>query len=357
VVAKKLSLLDQPQKCSTLDPRDMRSLIESFPKQFSAAADMALSIRIPSPKSARSLVVAGLGGSAIGGDVVRSVLGKSLRLPLFVSRDYKLPAFVDAGSVVFACSYSGNTEETLSAYDEALQAHAAIICITSGGRLAERAKTDSKPLISIPGGMPPRAALGYSALALLGSIQALGLIPDVRSDLEEAAALIENLAQRYRLEVPLEQNPAKKIASRLFGKIAAIYGGSGLLACAAARWRGQIEENAKNLALHHVLPEMNHNEILGWEFPAAALRQLGVVLLQDKGDHPQVRRRFDLTKQILAQAAGDVQEVWSEGHSPLARAFSVIYLGDFVSLYLAFLNGVDPTRIDAIDYLKRELSS
>jgi len=356
-VPKKLSLLDQPNKCSALDPREMRGLIESFPKQFNAAADMALAIRIPAAKNARSLVVAGLGGSAIGGDVVRSVLGRSLRVPMLVNRDYRLPGFADSKSIVFACSYSGNTEETLSAYHEALEIHAEIVCITSGGRLAKRAKADRKALISLPGGMPPRAALGYSALALLGCIQALGLIDDTRRDLEETAALISRLADRYRLEVPLKQNPAKKMASALFGRIAAVYGGSGLLDCAAARWRSQIEENAKNLALHHVLPEMNHNEILGWECPAVLLRRLGVVLLRDTGDHPQVQKRFDLTKQILAKAAGNVQVVWSEGQSALARAFSVIYLGDFISLYLAYLNRVDPTRIDKIDYLKHKLGS
>jgi glucose/mannose-6-phosphate isomerase len=157
--------------------------------------------------------------------------------------------------------------------------------------------------------------------------------------------------------VPTERNPAKTIALSLYGNLAAIYGGSGLLDSVAARWRCQIEENAKNLALHHVLPEMNHNEILGWEHPEQSLHRVAVVFLRDKADHPQVRRRFDLTRQIVAKKAGAVHEVWSEGESPLARAFSTIYLGDFVSLYLAFLNGVDPTQIDAIELLKRELGS
>ncbi len=318
---------------------------------------MALSLSLPPAGRPANLIVAGLGGSAIGGDVVRSILGGTLRLPLWVSRDYRLPDFAGTDSLVFACSYSGNTEETLSAYDEALNAGASVVCIASGGRLAERARADGRPVVLIPGGMPPRAALGHSALALLGALRALGLVDGLKPPLEEAAAVVSGMAQRYCGDVPADRNPAKKIAQSLHGKIVAIYGGCGLLDSAAARWRGQLEENAKNLALHHVLPEMNHNEILGWQFPPSLLREIGIVFLRDRGDHPQVQRRFELTKQIVAARSGAVHEVWSEGSSRLARIFSVIYLGDFVSLYLAYLNGVDPTSIDAIDYLKRELSS
>ncbi len=335
----------------------MRGLIESFPAQFSVAAEAALALMLAAPKSPGNLIVAGLGGSAIGGDIVRSILGDSLRLPLVVCRDYALPAFTGPTSIVFACSYSGNTEETLSAYGQAVSARAFLVCITSGGRLAELAKRDGWPVISIPGGMPPRAALGYSALALLGAVRALGQAGDLRRPLEETTALLSKLALRYRGDVPCGDNPAKSLALSLHGKIVAVYGGSGLLDSVAARWRGQLEENAKNLALHHVLPEMNHNEILGWQNPADALHRTAAVFLRDRGDHPQINRRFDLTKQIVAKACGAVHEAWSEGESRLARVFSVIYLGDFLSLYLAYLNGVDPTRIDAIDYLKTELSS
>ncbi len=357
MVATKLSLLDQPEKCSSLDPHGMRGLIEGFPDQFRSAATNALSLRLSPPACVRTLIVAGLGGSAIGGDVVRSILGDSLRLPMLVSRDYKIPGCVDSTSIVFACSYSGNTEETLSAYDQACAAGSTVICITSGGLLAKRAHADGRLIVSIPGGMPPRAALGYSALALLGSMQAMGLTPDMKDALEETAALVASLAERYGAEIPTDINPAKTLAISLFGRIAAIYGGSGLLDSAAARWRGQIEENAKNLALHHLLPEMNHNEILGWQCPKAPLRHVAVVFLRDSGDHPQIQRRFELTRRIVAKGAASVHEVWSEGNSTMARIFSVLYLGDFVSLYLAFLNGVDPTRIDSIDYLKRELRS
>jgi glucose/mannose-6-phosphate isomerase len=351
-----LSILDQPALWPAMDPQSMRALIDSFPVQFRNAAAAVSGLPLPRPARVSNLVVAGLGGSAIGADVVRSIVGASLRVPLAVCRDYLLPAFADSSSLVFACSYSGNTEETLSAYQQARRLGASIICITSGGRLRQLAELDGVPVVAIPGGMPPRSALGYSSIALLGCLEALGLVPEQGAQLSETASLLEELAGRYGAGAVTASNPAKQLAELLHGKVVIIYAATGLLEAAAARWRGQMEENAKNLAGHHVLPEMNHNEILGWEFPEDRLDGLGVVFLRDRDDHPQVQRRFDLTVQIVGRRAGSLREVWSEGKSPMARLFSIIYLGDFVSLYLAFLNGVDPTRIDAIDYLKKELS-
>jgi glucose/mannose-6-phosphate isomerase len=332
-------------------------LLEAFPDQVRAAAAGIRGLTFQNMREARNLVITGLGGSAIGGDTARSVLGESLTIPLIVNRDYRLPHFVDSSSVVLACSYSGNTEETLSAYQDARRAHAFIVCITSGGRLAEMARQDGVPFVPLPGGFPPRAAFGYSSLAILGTIQALGLVPDQSASVDEACALVASLLKRYSPAVPEVGNPAKRLARSLHGKIVAVYGSNSILDAAAARWRGQMEENAKNLALHHVLPEMNHNELVGWLNPPQALRNVGVVFLRDKGDHPQVQRRFDLTREVIEEKAGVVQEVWSEGDSPLARVFSVVYLGDFVSLYLAYLNGADPTPVEVIETFKRKLSA
>ncbi len=351
-----MSILDQPELWSAIDLQGMQSLIESFPGQFREAASAALSLSLPVLNRKGPIVVAGLGGSAIGGDLVRSAVGNALNVPLLVSRDYGLPGFVDSSTLVFACSYSGNTEETLSAYQEARRIGAHIVCVSSGGRLEQLAHADGVPVVKIPSGMPPRAALGHSCIALLGCLLALGLIPESAEPLAETAVLLDALAARYRGEKPTRDNAAKAIAELLYGKVAAIYAAAGLLEAAAVRWRGQIEENAKNLALHHILPEMNHNEISGWECPPGVLRSMSAVFLRDREDHPSVQRRFDLTLEIVHRRAGVVREIWSEGSSRLARLFSVIYLGDFVSLYLALLNGVDPSRIDAIDYLKRELS-
>jgi glucose/mannose-6-phosphate isomerase len=263
---------------------------------------------------------------------------------------------VGASTVVFACSYSGNTEETLSAYGQAKGAGARIICITSGGELARLARADGTPLVEIAGGLPPRAALGYSTIALFGALQAIGIAEGLQNDCNEAIQQLSGDAARYGIASPERENPAKAIASSLHGKIVAVYGSAGFLESAAVRWRGQIEENAKNLAFHHVLPEMNHNELVGWRHPAALLQNLGVIFLRDREDHPQVQRRFELTAEALRSRARVVHELWTEGACRLARVLSIVYLGDFVSLYLAYLNGVDPTPVEAIETFKAKLS-
>jgi len=347
--------LDQPETWSTIDPKSMRSLLEDFPEQVAAGVRAAESVPLQVPGDIRAVVVTGLGGSAIGGDLARAIGEPDLRCPMAVNRTYGLPGFVDASTLVLACSYSGNTEETLSAYEQARRAGARILCITSGGKLEARAKQEGHTVLSLPGGLPPRAALGHSLVALLAALQAAGVLPDLSGSFRETIGMLRGLRGRYRAETPAALNPAKRIAGSLAGKIAAVYGSAGILEAAAYRWRSQIAENAKNLASHHALPEMNHNELVGWVHPGDVLRHVGVVLLRDRLDHPQIQRRFELTREILTKKAGSLQEVWSEGESALARVLSVIYLGDYVSLYLAFLNKVDPTPVSAIDTLKRFL--
>jgi glucose/mannose-6-phosphate isomerase len=351
-----MSVLDQPDRWITVDPQSMRALVTKFPEQAESAAQTAQNLRLSVPEKIRSLVVTGLGGSAIGGDLVRSIAGQHLKYPFFVNRDYDLPGFVDDTCLVFACSYSGNTEETISAFEQARLANATIICMTSGGRLEALARQYSFPVLSVPGGLPPRAALAYSLFTLLGAMQALRFIPDQSAAIQETMNLLKQLAVKYGLANPESTNPAKSLAHSLSGKIVAIYGSNAILDAAAYRWRSQIAENSKNLAFHHVLPEMNHNELVGWLLPEAVLKNIGVVLLRDKGDHPQVQRRFDLTREIITGKAGSLNEVWSQGESLMARVLSVIYLGDFVSLYLAYLNNTDPSPVQVIDYLKRKLS-
>jgi glucose/mannose-6-phosphate isomerase len=351
-----MSVLDQPDQWMAIDPKSMKTLVEEFPAQVQAAVQAGKDLSLAKVRNVRAVVVTGLGGSAIGGDLVRSIAGQNLRVPLIINRDYDLPGFVDDSSLVIACSYSGNTEETLSAYQQARQNKASLICITSGGRLAEMAKADNYPVLSLPGGLPPRTALGYSLFTLLAAMQALSLIPDMTEPIQETIDLLKKLKERYATTNPESANPAKTLARSLQGKIVSIYGSSGILDAAAYRWRSQIAENAKNLAFHHLLPEMNHNELVGWLYPEEVLLKVGVVLLRDRGDHPQVQRRFDLTRELIAKRAGAMHEVWSEGESLLARIMSTICLGDFVSLYLAYLNSIDPTPVQVIDYLKQELS-
>ncbi len=356
IVEEVMSVLDQSDRWASIDPESMKSLVESFPEQVEDAVQAGRNRVLSVPGEIRTLVITGLGGSAIGGDLVRSIAGRHLRVPLIVNRDYNLPPFVNTESLVIACSYSGNTEETISAYQQARQAKAPIVCITSGGRLEAMAREDGCSVITLPGGFPPRAALGHALVGLLSAVQALGIIPDVSESLEETAELLKALRQRYGAAKPEARNPAKTMARSLFGKVIVIYGSNEVLDAAAYRWRTQIAENAKNLVFHHVLPEMNHNELVGWLFPEEVLRNIGVVFIRDRSDHPQVQRRFDLTRELISGKAGAVHEAWTEGHSLLARILSIIYLGDFVSLYLAYCNNIDPTPVKVIGYLKSELS-
>jgi glucose/mannose-6-phosphate isomerase len=350
-----MSILDKPDRWISIDPQSMNSLVESLPEQVQTAAQAGRELSLGVSGEIRVLVVAGLGGSAIGGDLVRSVVGPELKIPLIVSRDYTLPGFVDASSLVFACSYSGNTEETLSAYRQARLAKASVVCISSGGQLEAMARADAVPVLRLPVGLPPRAALGHSLLMLLSAMQSVRVIPHMSESVREGIDLLMRLRGKYGPANPEAANPAKRLASSLNGKIVAVYGSSGIMDAVALRWRSQIAENAKNLAFHHALPEMNHNELVGWRCPEDVLRRVGVVLLRDKGDHPQVQRRFDLTREVIAERAGALHEIWSEGDSLLARVLSSIYLGDFVSLYLAYLNNIDPTPVRVIDRFKSKL--
>jgi len=335
----------------------MRHLIQSFPAQIEGAAQVARTLSLTPAAPIANVVVAGMGGSAIGGDVIRVTAASWLEMPFLVCRDYRLPKFIGPSTILFASSYSGNTEETLSAYEQARLAGAGIICITSGGKLASLAVSHGYPVIPLPSGLPPRAALGYSAVLLLGAMTALKLAPDMSASLQETIAVLKRLVAMYAPEVPVHKNRAKLMAHAIHGRIVALYASNSIMEPAAVRWRGQLEENAKNLAFHHALPEMNHNELVGWEMPSEPLRQIAVVFLRDTGDHPQIQRRFELTREIVARKASSVYEVWSEGESPLARIFSVICMGDFVSLYLACLNSVDPTPVPVIESLKQALGS
>jgi glucose/mannose-6-phosphate isomerase len=335
----------------------MRSLLESFPEQIQTAAQAGSNLSLPAPKGLKAIMVTGLGGSAIGGDLARAITEAQLKVPFIINRTYDLPGFVDSSTLLFACSYSGNTEETLSAYGQAKRAGASIVCITSGGKLEALATGDGYPVLRLPAGLPPRAALGHSLIALLFAMQAMKVVPGMGEAIQESINLLKKLRDRYGIQNPEAANPAKSMATSLHGKIIAIYGSIGIMETAAYRWRSQIAENSKNLALHHVLPEMNHNELVGWMCPEEVLRRVGVVFLRDKGEHPQIQKRFDLTRDIIAKKAGALHEVWSEGNSVLARVLSAIYLGDFVSLYLAFLNNMDPTPVEVIDFLKKNLSA
>jgi len=346
-----------PDQIQRLDRSAYLDLLMDFPRQLGRARELADGISLDTEAGAfNKVVVAGMGGSAIGGDLLRTYLLETLAIPFLVHRDYSLPPFVGPGTLVFLSSYSGNTEETLSAAEKALRRKATIVAVTGGGELARLARREDIPLIPLPGGMPPRAAIGYSFMALLGSLVRIGLVEDRRADVEETIGLLEEKKPVYGIPAPAPENPAKQLAGQLFGKLPVIYAWSWRYQAVAVRWRGQLAEIAKQLSSHHLLPEMNHNELAGWQYPAGLLSQTVVILLRDDQEPQRIGRRMDLTAQTLTSQAGRVVEARAEGRSLMARLFSLIYLGDFVSYYLAALNGVDPTPIERIEQLKSRLA-
>lgn len=351
---------DSLKEIARYDISNMRALIESFPSQCAEARRIGEIFALPEryKRAYRAIVCTGLGGSAIGADLVRSYIADEAAVPLVVNRNYTLPRFVDSSSLVIAASYSGNTEETLAAYRDARAKGAAIISVTSGGELRSLAERDGFPFLTIPAGFPPRCALGYSFFPLLILLTQLGVIKDQAKEIDATIALLKKVyAGELGCAVPERKNIAKKIAGELYRKYPVIYGGQDHIDAVVTRWRGQLAENAKTLSSTHLFPEMNHNEIMGWEYPAKLLKDFVAVILKDAADHPRVAKRMAVTATILKRARVKVITVPSKKGPLLARTFSLIGIGDFVSFYLAILNKRDPTPVERITYLKKELAN
>jgi glucose/mannose-6-phosphate isomerase len=351
--------LDDPALIQKYDRSNMMGLIASFPRQCRVAKKIALAFDLPRSYKKRyeNIVCTGLGGSAIGADIMRSYILDSAKTPLAVNRGYLLPGFVSSRSLVIVSSYSGDTEETLSAYKDARRKGANIVAITSGGCLRKMAKADGFPVLVIPGGLPPRAALGYSSITLLTVLSKSGIIKDQSSRIDEAIAVMTGLQdEKIGLNVSQKNNIAKTIVAALINKYPVIYGAQDRIDAVVTRWRGQLAENAKTLASSHFFPEMNHNEIVGWDHPAAILKDCAVIILRDGQDHPRVAKRMDITEKLIRTKCASITEVHSSGKGLLARIFSLVYTGDYVSFYLAMLNKCDPTPVERIAYLKKQLS-
>jgi glucose/mannose-6-phosphate isomerase len=299
------------------------------------------------------LVVAGMGGSAVGGRLAAAALGDRLRRPLAVADGYALPPWAGPSTLVLCSSYSGGTEETLASYDDARERGAPLLAATTGGALAERARRDGVPVIPLPGGFQPRAAVGYALVSALEAAALCGAAPALRDEVEGAAALAERLAAEWGPGGP-DDGAAKALARRLHGTVPVIAGAE-LAAAAAYRWKCQINENACLPAFASVLPELDHNEVVGW--PAAnGHGPFSAVFLEDPEAHPRNALRAELTAAIAGEGAAVVERVTAQGATRLERLVFLVFLGDLVSLYLAVLGGVDPVSVDPIDALKAQLA-
>lgn len=325
----------------------MDELIAQFPKQLTQALKLGYSYAFSQPDfQIENVIVSGLGGSGIGGTIVQNYTFPFLKVPFVVNKTYDLPNFVGQRSLVVICSYSGNTEETISALEQAIEKKAFIVCITSGGKVEKVAKEKQLPCFCIPGGMPPRACLGYSLVQLLFVLHYAGMIKDdFVKQIEEAAELLEKNKTRF-------QQTASELADKLLGKLPVIYGANQMEGV-AIRWRQQLNENSKVTAWENVVPEMNHNELVGW---CDRNEQLGVIFLHTDSDHSKVKQRMEINKKIIQKSTPTVLDVFASGSNYWEQAFSLIHTGDWLSWYLSRLRKVDATEVKVIDFLKKELS-
>lgn len=347
--------LDKVDSYLPLDSLGMAKMTMDFASQCREAISIAEAFSTgPELGKVGQVVVCGLGGSAIAGDLVERLTLDRISVPLYVNRQYELPAWVGERTLVVLSSYSGNTEETVSAFQQALSRRARVVCITSGGKLAQQAAQNAVPVIKIPGGRPPRAATGYLIFPLIAILEKTGLLPEMGEEKAEAVALLGELSVQFRPDSPTAENEAKQVARALVNHFGLIYGW-GYLAPVARRWGTQLNENGKALAHWGELPEMNHNEVVPWAHRNPINEKLIAVLLRDKEEPPRLRARFELTKRIIAEHA-PLRECWTRGRSRLARQMSLVYLGDFASIYLAFLTHRDPAEMNAIEFLKGELA-
>jgi len=295
------------------------------------------------------VIVAGMGGSAVTGDLVAALATARLTVPVTVWRGYGAPAFAGRESLVVAVSYSGSTEETLSALEAARERGAACAVVTSGGNLAELARRHGLPLVVVPGGLMPRLALGYLFFPLLAILESVGLSVAPEAERQEGLAVLDAMGRELAAEAESE---ASRLARRLLGRIPVIYG-SALTEAAAYRWKSDVEEHAKLLAFHGRLPEADHNEIEGWGDPAGA--GFHAVFLRDPGEDERDAARVRVTQELIRTRAGGVTDVWARGEGKLAHLLSLVYLGDWVSYELALLRAIDPWPVPAIEEVKRRL--
>jgi len=334
----------------------MLARISELPQQCRDAWANAQRLQLPAEyRQAEAVVILGMGGSAIGGDLLRTLLESECPAPIIVNRDYTVPAFVNGRTLAIASSYSGNTEETLAALEAARRAGAMLLAIATGGKLAMRARELNVPLLTFDYHAQPRAALGHSIVALIGIVCRLGLVSDKEADLDEAVAVMESWQREVNEAVPLAENAAKQLAVKLREHLSVVYG-AGHLSEVARRWKGQFNENAKAWAFFEQLPEMNHNALAGTEFPADLAEKIVAVMLTSSLDHPRTRVRFQITQEVLGQRGVSCEVIEARGASRLAQMLSAIHFGDYVSFYLAMLYGVDPTSLEVVDYLKRRLA-
>ena len=338
------------------DNSGMLKHLHDFPEQCQQAWEKVLSFALPQEYvGINKVVILGMGGSAISGEIVRRLASVETRVPVWVHRDYSLPLFVDENTLVIASSYSGNTEETLTAFAESLKTPAKKLVLTTGGKLKDLAEKKGIPVFVIDYRAPPRAAFPHSFVPLVGIFQKLGLLTDKSTDLSETLLMLNELSRDFVETTPLVSNPPKQLATKLWGRVAIIYA-AGVLSAVAQRWKAQFNENSKTWAFFEFFPELNHNAVVGYAFPPEVKERVIVLLLHSSLLYPRSLVRYEATAKLLAKAGVTYEFVEASGENALAQVMSLVLLGDYLSFYLAILNRIDPTPVDSINFIKEHLA-
>jgi len=363
-----LSVLDDEPKILTIDKSDMLGIVErfpelcddalslcrpfTFPKEVKISRERLVDYHIP-----RQVIVTGMGGSAIGGNILRDWLEDRVPISIQVNREYHLPAYADPSTLVVAVSYSGNTEETLSAYVEAVERGCMTLSLSSGGLLEDFSRRLGLPHIRLPSGYPPRSALPYLFLPLVVGLQKLGIAASFEKEIDEAIRVVKGLRDEIRRTTRTDSNPAKQLATSLKGSLPMVCG-YGPFKAIALRIKTQFNENSKTPAKTESFSELNHNETVGWSGSTDLTRLFSIILIRSDDEPPEIKARIEVTRKLIFdKGAHRVLEIYTRGDGRLAKMLSAMYVGDSASVYLGILNGLDPTPIPIIEELKRQLET
>ena len=347
------SPLGNSEEIRKIDKSNMLSFQIEAVNHYDQALRIGEKVSWKNPKP-ENIIIAGMGGSAIGGEIVKDWVRNRVSTPIEVNRDYTLPDYADTRSLVVVSSYSGDTEESLSAFLDAKRRGCMICCISSGGLLLEYAEKFGVPFLIVPKGMPPRAALPYMFMPLLRWFEKVGFVSGFSQEYQETKRVLGKVAKENSPEIPVKKNPAKTLATGIIYTVPVVYG-FGIYRSVAQRFKQQFNENSKIPAKWEFFPELDHNEIVGWEENGGLTKHFSAIFLRGGNETEEVRSRIEITKKLMAGAVSKQFEVWSQGKSSLAMMLSTILVGDFASVYLAILRKVDPTPVQTITTLKKEL--
>jgi glucose/mannose-6-phosphate isomerase len=352
------SILDNLKEIRSLDTEDMLGIEENFYNQLMEASRIAEVADITKIKGRKfsGIAILGMGGSGFTGDIIKSLVMDEVDIPVEVVKSYQLPGFVNKTWLVLPVSYSGNTEETISATSQALDRGCELLCVTSGGKIEEIARKYGKCLIKVPSGIQPRGASGYLFFSTYLVLANSRIIKVNKDDIEEGLDLIKEKCALYKRDVQASKNYAKIIAAEIGDRLPVIYGTSGILSSVAFRWKCEFNENSKFPSFWDEFPELNHNETVGWEKLKEITLKFVLIVFKDDAASDKIKVRIETTLRLIKDNFYKIIEIPVEGKSKLAKALSTMYLGDIASVYLALLNGVNPTPVDKIAVLKAELA-